>query len=81
MWLSRSQKNYSNIEQESDFTKKEDGFNVWKGLKLRGLKLKQRKNGRPLFIKKKNKENGVRVLVLNFALGYFQISFLVPFVL
>jgi len=49
MWLFWSQKNYSNIEQESDFTKKEDSFNVWKRLKLRGLKLKQRKNGRPLF--------------------------------
>jgi len=47
-------KNYSNIEQEYDFTKKEeDGFNFWKKSKLRGLKLKKRKNRRPL-LKKKN---------------------------
>jgi hypothetical protein len=41
-------------------------------------KLKQRKIKIPFFKKKeRKKENGVSTLLLDFVLGYFQISFLV----
>ena len=43
---------------------------------MREQKLKQRKQKIP-FLKKKRKKNGVSTLLLDFVLGYFQISFMV----